>query len=621
MVKKILLGIVIVIVLIFVGLVIFINTFNLNKYLPQITQQASKAIGREVKIERAHLHFSLLKGVAASVEGIFVGEDPQFGNRPFLTVGNIRCGVRFMPLVTKRQVEVSYVTIQSPEITLIKGTNGKFNFESLMKAAQPADASSAPSTGGGSSAPAPANLPVLLVNSFRLEKAKVTYADQSFNPPMEFAAKDIDIEVTDFSLTEAFKIKADASLFSAQPNVHVNGLGRIDMNLQQIRLDDVHMNADLSAIDVAKLNKTVAALEPVGLQSIQGQFNATTSQMLAGAGGLLVLSLEAELSDGQVRLKMLGAPLDKITMKFDASESKINVKEFSLNLATGEVHGQGVVNDYMTTQEFEFNVDVKEIPLETALDQKAYPAQIKGSLSGNTKISGAGFTPEALEKMIGQSTFTILNGELVGMNILQSVLGRITIIPGLADAVESQLSAELRQKIGGKNTKIDKADVRTRIANSNVLIDEAQVEAQGFRLSANGRAGFDQTLAMKAEMVLLKELAGALMASAKQMAALADENGEIHIPVNITGKLPSLSFMPDMNYLSKRLIVNEGSKHLDKVIEKNPEVKQILDIFTGGGKKSSQPAETQDETSDPESAPSEEQSPEKKLLNSIFKGF
>jgi uncharacterized protein involved in outer membrane biogenesis len=620
MVRKIILGIVIIFVVLLAGLFIFINTFDLNKYLPQITRQAGQSIGREVKIERARLHLSITQGVSASVEGVAVSDDPNFGQKPFLTVGQIRCGVRLIPLLTKQRVEVSYIRIQKPEINLIKGKSGQFNFESLMKASAQ---QTLPSGNEGTSKPsepssAP-NLPVLLVSSFQVEKAKVSYADQAMTPPLEVAAQDIDVEVTDFSLTEPFKIKGAASLFSGAPNVHLSGTGRLDMRLQQVRLDDVHVDADLSAIDVKKLNKAVAALEPVGIQSIRGHLNAAASQMLAGAGGLLVLTLEGQLNDGQVSLKPLAVPMDKIFMKFDASESKINVKEFFVGLSSGEVRGQGTVKDYMTTQDFDFNIDINKIPLGDVIDQKNYPAQIKGSASGNIKISGQGFTPEAMDRMTGQAAFSIADGEVVNMNLVKSVLDRISFIPGLAQSVENQLPPSLKQTLSGNNTKIDAADVKTHIERSQVIVDDAIMQAQGFRLSARGNAGFDQTLSMQAELILLKDLAGATVASAKQMAALVDENQEIHIPVRISGKVPAVSVMPDLNYLSKRIAVNEGSKQLEKVIDKNPEVKKFLNIFTGGDQSGNQGA-AQPDTQEP-AGNQESESPQKKLLNNLFKGF
>jgi len=617
--KKILLGVVIFIGVLLAGVFIFINTFNLNKYLPQITKQASQAIGRDVKIEKARLHLSLLKGVAASVEGVLISDDPAFGKRPFLTVSDIQCGVRFLPLLTKRQVEVSYVRIHRPEVVLIKGTTGKFNFESLMTPVPSSESGKGgPTVPVGTPQPAePVNLPLLLVNTFEMDKAKVTYIDQSSVPPMEFTAQDIDIQVTGFSLTEPFKIKAEASLFSEQPNVHVSGTGRLDMKLQQARLDDVHVDVDLSRIDVVKLNKAVAALEPVGIQSMKGQVTIVANQLLAGAGGLLVLSAEGQLADGQIKLKPLAVPIDKILVKFDASESRINIKQFSLALGSGQVTGQGAVKDYMTAQQFDLNTAVKQIPLGEIIDQKNYPAQLKGSLSGTIKLNGQGFTPEALNKIAGSAVFSISGGEIVNFNIVKSVLDSLAMLPGLS-GVENKLPPELRTKIGGKSTKIDKANVRTRIELAQVLIDEAKMEAQGCLLSAHGSAGFDQTIALTAELVFLKEMAGALMSSSKEIGALADENQEIHIPVKITGKVPALSVLPDMNYLTKRLLVNEGSKQLEKVVGKNPEVKKLLNIFTGGREEGdgSEASQAPDESSS-----TDEESPEKKLLNNLFKGF
>ena len=44
-----------------------------------------------------------------------------------------------------------------------------------------------------------------------------------------------------------------------------------------------------------------------------------------------------------------------------------------------------------------------------------------------------------------------------------------------------------------------------------------------------------------------------------------------------------MKYVPDLAYISKLLLVNKGGGALQKVLDKNPDVKKYLDIFTGGG--------------------------------------
>ncbi|GEM_PF-5170633 len=626
MFRKILIGIGSLIVVGLISIIVFVQTVDVNKYLPQLTQQLGHSIGRKVNIQQADLYFSLTQGVSVDVHGISVGDNKFFSDQPFLRIDGVHCGVGLIPLLTKRQIAVSRIEIRAPKLTIIKNKAGKFNFESMIP--ESSDKPGSAKEKAEKSSPEKSKsfvLPLLLVNAFKIEGGEVAYMDRSLTPAMEFTVNKVDAQVIDFSLTDPFTIKLDAAVLSQEQNVHVKGAGRLDLRLQQARLDDFHFDMDISQVDLDQLNKIVPAVGPLGLQpGLRGTIQAVASQMVVGASGILVLSLEGQLSDGRIPMKILAQPIEQLSVKFDANESKIRVKEFSMSLSTGQVHGQANVKDYLTQQQFDLSADFDQLPLGEVLDQKKSPAQIKGSLSGSVKLNGHGFTPKDMDKITGQSAFSITHGELVNMNIVKMVLGRITIIPGLAQIVENQLSAEWQNKIGGKTIKIDKADVKTHIERSNVVVDDAKLQSQGFTMAAHGNVGFDQSLSMDAQLVLSKELSDFLISSAKGMKALVDEQGEIQIPVNISGKLSAPVFIPDMSYLGKRLLVNEGGDQLQKIFDKNPEVKQILDIFMGG--KEDPPANQEQDGSSPtnntdQSSGNKENSGQD-FLNDLFKkGF
>ena len=70
MLRKILIGFCLIVMLAFGGLAVFIQTFDLNRYLPQLTEQASKILGRKVTVERAGFNLSLARGIVADIAAI-----------------------------------------------------------------------------------------------------------------------------------------------------------------------------------------------------------------------------------------------------------------------------------------------------------------------------------------------------------------------------------------------------------------------------------------------------------------------------------------------------------------------------------------------------------------------
>lgn len=592
MFRKIMIILVVLFVLAFSGLFIFINTFDLNKFLPQLTGQLSQTLGRQLTVERAGLQLSLKYGIIADIQGISLAEDEKFSKGSFLTIGNIHCGVNVMALLTKRQVEVTDIVVQSPQVTIIRNDQGKFNFESLIKAGNPTSLSGTSSSGDSVQKSSDSKLPKLLVNSFEIRNGKVVYSDRVFKPAISAALDTIDAKVTNFSLTEPFKVQLEASFFAPANNIQIEGIGRIDMSLQQIRCDDVRLSFDLGALDIARMNKDIAALSALGLQSgLKGLIEVVINQMVVGPKGLLVLSLNGNFTDGRIPMKMLVKPVDGLTAKFDVNESRLKLSEFAFNLGAGRVSGLANVKEYLSSQIFDVETNVQGLLLEDTIDQTRSPARLKGSLAGTAKLSGEGFSSKSLDNISGQAQFALTNGELTNVNILKSILDRIPVLSALSAVAGTQLSEEWQTKVGGELTRIDKATVKARVKNSTVLLDEALLVSQKFSLTANGQAGFDQTVDMDAELIMSKELSESVIDSAGDMKALLDEQGEIRFPVKITGKVPNISYMPDIAYISKLLILNKGSGALQKVLDKNPDAKKFLNILTGGSDEEQNTAE------------------------------
>ncbi len=134
------------IVLIVVGVLIVLVLvvpflIPVNQFRPTIEEKASAALGR--KVELGNLSLSLISG-SLSADNISIGDDPKFSSAPFLTANSLNVGVEMMPLIFSKTLNVTGVTIASPNVTLLHNGAGVWNYSSLGGAAAKAEAKKAP---------------------------------------------------------------------------------------------------------------------------------------------------------------------------------------------------------------------------------------------------------------------------------------------------------------------------------------------------------------------------------------------------------------------------------------------------------------------------------------------
>ena len=100
------------------------------------------------------------------------------------------------------------------------------------------------------------------------------------------------------------------------------------------------------------------------------------------------------------------------------------------------------------------------------------------------------------------------------------------------------------------------------------MIDNAQAETDTFALLGQGTMGFNQVLDLKSTVSIPQDLSASMTASAKGLEYLLSDDGKIVIPVFVSGRIPALAFLPDLEYLGKRIIANRGKEELQKVLDK-----------------------------------------------------
>ena len=115
--RRALIGVGIFIVVVIAGLLIFVATFDVNRYRGTIQSELQQRLGRQVAL--GDMHLSLFPP-RFRVENPTISDDPQFSKDvAFVKAQALDVSVKLMPLLHK-DVQIESVNLQRPVVNLIK---------------------------------------------------------------------------------------------------------------------------------------------------------------------------------------------------------------------------------------------------------------------------------------------------------------------------------------------------------------------------------------------------------------------------------------------------------------------------------------------------------------------
>ncbi len=619
-----------------VAVAIFIKTLDVNKYLPQITQQASLALGRAVSIHRAQLAFSF-KGVALDVGPMSIADAPQFSQKPFMTVEAVHFGLELMPLILKREIHITDVVVKSPQISIIRSKTGAINAQTIgqpvgnggqINTASPQETSNASKPAPPSTAAknAPAALPILSVKTITIQGASFSFVDENEQLPLNIQLSGMNGHVDNFSLTQPFNFTVDGCAYSPTPNVHAQGQATLNLAHASVLLTNLAVKTDLSQLNLEQIKGLTPVLAQIPLpQQMAGSLEASIANMEVGAAGLAHLQAKVALSGGVIKLKELLSPLTNMAADLELTVYNLNVNKFAFNIGAGLVSGNAYLKDYPQAQVFNGQMSVADVKVEDLIDQKLWPVELKGKLAGHMKFLGQGFTPQAFYQTFkGDGELAISDGVIERLNILKMVLGQFKSVSGLADSLDNLLTGTLKDKLGADHTVLEKAQAKFSMEDATFFIDEALAQTQIFDATAKGSVDYLLKTEINTMVRLTKDASAAVVEQIKEMEYLLDDEQRIAIGAQVSGIIPNLKYTPavDVKKITQNAIVGEGSKQLQKVIEKNPEVGAILNAVFGKEKKSEEVPQEGSQDNSQENSDSSKDAAKKAIgsvLQNIFK--
>ena len=283
--KIVFISLAVLIALLAAAAVIVIKTVDINKYKPQIVEQADKALARQVDFQNASLGIGL-NGIGLRINGLTVSEDPAFGEGRFLSVKSISVGVDVLGYLLRRQVSITGIVIDAPSVTIIRNKDGAINAQTVAKPAE-----------GKAQAPA-AVLPALLISSIRGQGGTVRYIDHSFEPAITVEVADIAFQVDRLSLTEPFPFALQAAVFSGKQNIRVVGKCRLDLTTGSATVTEFKASTDLAKLGLAQIPKAVPLVPAQAMPAeLKGAIEVDIPELKAGAAGLGKLNADLTLAD------------------------------------------------------------------------------------------------------------------------------------------------------------------------------------------------------------------------------------------------------------------------------------------------------------------------------------
>ena len=512
-----------------------------NQFRPTIEQRASAALGR--KVEVGNLSLSLFSG-ALGADNLSIADDPKYSNSPFLTAKSVKVGVELMPLILSKTLNVTDVTIDSPQVSLIRGAGGEWNYSSFAAPAK--SQAQTPATAATPSAPASSSSSgeAFSVQKIELKNGRITVGSTASQKRSTY--DNVNIVASNVSLTSKFPVTLTADL-PGGGNFKVDGT-------------------------VGPVNPTNSMLNPLSAKLTVNSLNLASTGFLdpsAGLGGILDLNATLDSQNGVAETKgsaklskaLLiagGSPssepvtidfqtkydLVKNTGVLDPSTLKIGSAVTNLS-GTYEVPAEGAILHVKVNGQNMPAKDLEAFLPALGVNMPKGASLQAGTLSTDLNLSGP------TDKLVTSGTVGLFNAKLAGFD-LGSKLSAISSLTGVKS---------------GKDLEIQKMTSNVRMAPDGIQATnfDAVVPAVG-TLVGGGTINSKNALDFKMAATLTDVLGaagspvgstGALLGKLGGGGGSKNCKSQTTVPFQIQGTTSDPKFIPDVGGLAAGMLKSQ----------------------------------------------------------------
>ncbi|HKV81722.1 MAG TPA: AsmA family protein [Candidatus Sulfotelmatobacter sp.] len=520
-----------------------------NTFRPKLEAELTDALGREVKV--GNLSLSLLSG-GVTADNISIADDPQFSKAAFVQAKSLKVGVEMIPLIFSRTLNITQLTLDQPQINLVKSENGeKWNFSSLggknpsapahptEKAAPKTSSQPPPQEGAGGGNP---NLSVAKLN---VNNGKLTVAQAASAEPQRVYDK-VNIEVQNFSFNSSFP-------FTMSANTPSGGAMKLSGTAGPINPTDAALTPLNAKIAVQKMNLAASGfIDPAagiaGIADLDGTIASDGHEA----------KVNGDLKATNLVVVKKGSPAGRpVNVKFAVAHNLVrengNITQGDVSMGQAVAHLTGTYDAHGKVTAVNLKLIGDKMPvddLEAMLPAVGVILPPKARLKGGDLIVNV-VSSGPVDKLVSTGSVKMENTQLANFN--------------LGEKMGAAISA-----LSGKNTGND-----TTIQNfsSDVKMSPAGTEANNVNLTVPAIG----VLTGAGTVSPSNELAFKMKADVSGMA----------VPFGIGGTTSDPKFTPDVKGIATGLLQgylnNQGKGNNQQ--QQNP-INNVIGLF---GKKKQQP--------------------------------
>jgi AsmA protein len=216
--KKLLIGLGIVVVLLLAAVIVVPMLVPLEQYKGEIQARAKEATGRDLRID-GDISLSLLPVIAVSVQDVGFSNAPGATTPEMATIDRLDVALQILPLLSG-EVAVDRFILEKPVINLEVDANGKPNWQlDTAGAAAPSGGGSGDSAGSGGS-DGGATVSEIRLGEVRLVDGTLNYIDRQGG--QEITVSEVNMELSLPSLSSPFAAEGSAVWNSETVSLQVN---------------------------------------------------------------------------------------------------------------------------------------------------------------------------------------------------------------------------------------------------------------------------------------------------------------------------------------------------------------------------------------------------------------
>jgi AsmA protein len=540
--KRLLLVVGIIIAILLVAALALPLFINVDSFRPSLEKSLSTSLNREVRI--GQLSASLFSG-GASASQITISDDPAFNKGPFLQASSLKVGVHLMPLIFSKRLEVTGITVERPDIVLLKNAAGKWNYSTLgASSSKPKETSSSPG-------------PAISVDKFQIVDGKIRVGQSSGHKAGQERVYDkVNLTARNISLTSAIP-------FTLTANTPGGGSLKLDgkagpLNSQDSARTPLDAHVTLEHADLASTGFVDPSSGLGGILDFDGTVksdgNKLQSDGKAKASGLRVIKggspAKAPVSIDYKSEYGLQSQNGSINANLHTGNSTVN------EAGTLEAHGEDSIA-HMKLQ----GKDMAVNDVQALLPAFGVVLPSGASLQGGT-INMDMNAEGPLDRLVITGPIKISGTHLTGFD-LGSKLGALSALSGLKPS---------------NDTLIQTVSSALRVAPEGIHAEDIVIDVPSMgSLTGNGVIGNNNALDFKM-LLKLSSTSGSLLANLTPAATALQNKG---LPFLIQGTTQNPRFLPaignDVKGLRDTLLgTAQGGQNSGQQQQQKQDLKGIL---------------------------------------------